>query len=310
MDVPAGASGTDIGNLLKKAGVVKSVDAFVEAQKQNPNGDKIQPGAYSLKKEMSAAEAVKAMLSPSSRNGLTIPEGMRNAAVYQLIDTRLRLTPGTTKSVATEQADKLGLPAWAKGHKDVKDPLEGFLFPSTYSVSRGAKPEDVLKQMVDQAKEQYGKVDLEEEAKKRGLAGPWELVTVASLVQAEGKNHEDYRKMSEVVYNRLKPTNTETNQLLQFDSTFNYLKGQSKINISEREINSNKDPYNTYTRKGLTPGPIGNPGLVALQAAMKPTADGWMYFVATDGKHKTEFAKTNAEFEKLKDKFNEQSGGN
>lgn len=96
--------------------------------------------------------------------------------------------------------------------------------------------------------------------------------------------------------------------MLQFDSTFNYLKGQSNIHISESEINSNKDPYNTYTQRGLPPGPIGNPGVEALKATLNPTSDGWMYFVATDGHSKTEFAKTNADFEKLKEKFNDSSG--
>jgi len=128
-------------------------------------------------------------------------------------------------------------------------------------------------------------------------------------VQAEGKTHDDFRKMAEVVYNRLKPTNTETYQLLQFDSTFNYLKNESNINISESEINSNKDPYNTYTQKGLPPGPIGNPGAEALSAALNPTKEGWIYFVATDGVNKTEFAKTNAEFQKLKQKFDNLSKG-
>jgi len=145
-------------------------------------------------------------------------------------------------------------------------------------------------------------------AKELNLQNPLQVVTVASLVQAEGKTHDDFRKMAEVVYNRLKTTNTETNRLLQFDSTFNYLKGQSNIHISESEINSNKDPYNTYTRKGLPPGPIGNPGDDALKATLNPTSDGWVYFVATDGQSNTEFAKTYAEFQKLKDKFNESSG--
>jgi UPF0755 protein len=114
--------------------------------------------------------------------------------------------------------------------------------------------------------------------------------------------------MAEVVYNRLKTTNDQTNRYLQFDSTFNYLKGQSKIHISESEINSNKDPYNTYTTKGLPPGPIDNPGDEALAAALNPTHDGWIYFVATDGENKTEFAKTYAEFQALKEKFNATSG--
>ncbi|MFD6249301.1 endolytic transglycosylase MltG, partial [Streptomyces roseolus] len=141
-------------------------------------------------------------------------------------------------------------------------------------------------------------------AKAHGLENAWELVTVASLVQAEGKTHDDFRKMAEVIYNRLQPDNTETNRKLQFDSALNYLKGQSEIKISENEANTNQDPYNTYTQVGLPPGPISNPGVEALAAMLDPTKDGWMYFVATDGMSKTEFAKTYAEFEKLKDKFN------
>ncbi|MGW7366239.1 endolytic transglycosylase MltG [Streptomyces sp. NPDC054841] len=308
VEIPLGASGTEIGNALKKAGVVKSVDAFVSAQNKNPKGTSIQPGVYILKKEMSGANAVKAMLDPSSRNAMSIPEGQRNVQIYARIDKRLDLAPGTTKKVALAQAKNLGLPDWAQGHPNLKDPLEGFLFPATYPVAKGSKPEDILAKMVARAKAEYTKAGVETKANQLGLEGPWELITVASLVQAEGKTQDDYRKMAEVVYNRLKPTNTETNQLLQFDSTFNYLKGRSDIKIGEAEINSNKDPYNTYTRKGLTPGPIGNPGLQALQGTLSPTKDGWMYFVATDGKHKTEFAKTIAEFQKLKDKFNEQSG--
>ncbi|WP_432073954.1 endolytic transglycosylase MltG [Streptomyces wuyuanensis] len=310
VEIALGASGTDIGNALKKAGVVKSVDAFVSAQNDHPRGTRIQDGIYTLKKGMSAEEAVKAMLDPNNRNALSIAEGARNAAIYQLIDKRLELDPGTTKAVALKEAKNLGLPVWAQNHKDVKDPLEGFLYPATYPVAPGSKPETILKAMVARANQEYGKVDLEAKAKQLKLNNAWELITVASLVQAEGKNEDDYKKMAEVIYNRLKPTNTETNQLLQFDSAFNYLKGQSKIDISEREINSNQDPYNTYTQKGLPPGPIGNPDLTALNASITPTSDGWLYFVATDGKQKTEYAKTHVEFEKLKAKFNDQRGTN
>ncbi|MET7292596.1 endolytic transglycosylase MltG [Streptomyces griseoloalbus] len=302
--IPAGSGGYAIGQELKKRGVVKSVDAFVAAQSANPQGKTIQDGVYTLQKEMSAASAVELMLSPKSRNNLIIAEGKRNGAVYELIDKRLGVAQGTTAKVAETKWKTLGLPDWAVNHGDVRDPLEGFLYPSSYAVAKGQKPEAVLKQMVARAAEKYAELDFEGKAESLGLEGPWELVTVASLVQAEGKTHDDFRRMSEVVYNRLKTTNTETNQLLQFDSTFNYLKGESNIDISESEINSNKDPYNTYTNKGLPPGPIGNPGEEALQAALNPTDEGWIYFVATDGVNKTEFARTHDEFLKLKDKFN------
>ncbi|MEJ1199801.1 MULTISPECIES: endolytic transglycosylase MltG [unclassified Streptomyces] len=306
--IPKGAGGSTIGQELKRKGVVKSVDAFIAAHQSNPRGKSIQDGAYTLEKEMSAESAVELLLNPKSRSNLIIAEGKRNVDVYKMIDKQLGVDEGTTAGVAKTEWKSLGLPDWAMNHKNVKDPLEGFLYPSSYSAAKGQKPEEVLKQMVARATEQYEKIGLAEKAEGLGLDGPWQLLTVASLVQAEGKTHDDFRRMSEVIYNRLKPTNTETNQELQFDSTFNYLKGQSKIRISESEINSNPDPYNTYTNKGLPPGPIGNPGAEALQAALEPTKDGWMYFVATDGVSKTEFAKTHDEFLKLKDKYNASSG--
>ncbi|MFE6977463.1 endolytic transglycosylase MltG [Streptomyces sp. NPDC057682] len=303
IEIPKGAYGYDIGNILKKAGVVKSVDAFVSAQNENPKGKSIQAGVYLLHEEMSAAEAVKMMVDPKSQNLLVIPEGTRNSAVYAMVDKKLGLKKGTTEGVAKEKKSDLGLPGWAGGHKDLKDPLEGFLYPAAYPVTKETKPEAILKKMVSRANEEYDKLDLSAAAKKHNLDSPWEMLTAASLVQAEGKTHDDFRKMAEVIYNRLKPTNTQTNQYLQFDSSYNYLNKQSKINITLEEIRQNKDPYNTYTHQGLTPGPIGNPGNEALAAALNPTKDGWIYFVATDGEHKTEFAKTYAEFLKLKDKF-------
>ncbi|MFG3128445.1 endolytic transglycosylase MltG [Streptomyces tendae] len=306
--IPKGAGGSTIGQELKRQGVVKSVDAFIAAQQSNPRGKSIQDGVYTLQKEMSADSAIELLLSPKSRSNLIIAEGKRNADVYKLIDKRLEVKDGTTAKVAKSEYKSLGLPDWALNHKDVKDPLEGFLYPSSYSAAKGQKPEDVLKQMVARANEQYEKIGLEQKAEGLGLEGPWELLTTASLVQAEGKTHDDFRKMAEVIYNRLKTDNTETNQKLQFDSTFNYLMRQSKIHISESEINTNPDPYNTYYHRGLPPGPISNPGEEALQAALNPTEDGWIYFVATDGVKKTEFAKTHDEFLKLKDKFDASTG--
>ncbi|MGW4288859.1 endolytic transglycosylase MltG [Streptomyces sp. NPDC004673] len=304
VEIPKGAVGADIGRKLKEAGVVESVDAFVSAQLANPKGKSLQDGVYALQKHMSAASAVELMLSPKSRNNLIIAEGSRNAAVYALIDKRLKLANGTTQKVAAKEYKSLGLPSWALNHPGLKDPLEGFLFPSSYPVGKDQKPKDVLKAMVGRANEKYTALGLDKKASDVGLESPWQLLTAASLVQAEGKTHDDFRKMAEVIYNRLKPDNTETNRLLQFDSTYNYLKGASNIHISEKEINGDRNPYNTYTNKGLPPGPIGNPGDEALNAALSPTQEGWMYFVATDGMNKTEFAKTYAEFEALKDKFN------
>lgn len=307
VEIPKGSYGSDIGNILKKKGVVKSVDAFVSAQSESPKGKSIQAGVYLLHEKMSAAEAVKMMVDPNSQNLLVIPEGSRNTAVYAMVDKKLSLKKGTTKGIATAKRSELGLPDWAVNGKDVKDPLEGFLYPAAYPVTKETKPETILKKMVERSNEEYKKLDLEGTAKKYKLDGPWQVLTVASLVQAEGLTHEDFRKMAEVVYNRLKPDNTVTNRKLEFDSAFNYLNNQSKIKISTKEIRTNPDPYNTYYHEGLPPGPISNPGDEALRATLSPTNNGWMFFISLDGK-KTEFTKTAAEHEKLNDKFKEKHG--
>lgn len=307
VEIPKGAYGYDIGNILKKAGVVKSVDAFVSAQNENPKGKSIQAGVYLLHSQMSAAEAVKMMVDPKSQNLLVIPEGTRNVAIYALLDERLGLDKGTTKKIAKSKSGELGLPGWASKNKDVKDPLEGFLYPAAYPLTTETKPEAILKKMVERSNEEYKKLDLQGTAKKYKLDGPWQVLTVASLVQAEGLTHDDFRKMAEVVYNRLKPDNTVTNRKLEFDSAYNYLTNQSKIKIGSNEIRTNPDPYNTYYHAGLPPGPIGNPGDEALRATLSPTTGGWMFFISLDGK-KTQFTKTAAEHEKLNEKFKEQHG--
>jgi UPF0755 protein len=144
---------------------------------------------------------------------------------------------------------------------------------------------------------------VEKKAGDLGLENPWQLITVASLVQAEGTSHDDFRKMAEVVYNRLDPGNPQTVGMLEFDSTYNYIKNQSKIDLTLEELRKFDNPYNTYYYKGLPPGPISNPGEEALKGALNPTNGGWYYFISLDGKT-SKFTKTNAEHQKLVDQFN------
>ncbi|MFJ6614674.1 endolytic transglycosylase MltG [Streptomyces sp. NPDC091289] len=307
VEIPEGSLGYDIANILRKKGVIKSSDAFVAAQNDNPKGKLLQAGVYLLNKEMSAASAITLMLDPKSQNAFVIPEGTRNVQVYAEIDKRLELKKGTTAKIAKTKAESLGLPDWADDNPDVKDPLEGFLYPAAYPVAKGSKPEDALKRMVARANKEYENIDFKATAKKFNLDGPWQVLTVASLVQAEGLTHDDFRKMAEVVYNRLEPDNTITNRKLEFDSAFNYLKNQSKITIGSKEIRTNPDPYNTYYHTGLPPGPISNPGMDAIKASLNPTGKGWMFFISLDGK-KTDFTKTVEEHEKLNEKWKEQQG--
>ncbi|MFF1480092.1 endolytic transglycosylase MltG [Streptomyces sp. NPDC058301] len=309
VEIPQGAGGYEIGSILAKAGVVKSQGAFVSAQNENPKGKTLQAGVYTLNKGMSAANAVAAMLNPASRSNFIIPEGKRNAWVYEQIDKRLELKPGTTKDVAKAQAKNLGLPDWANDSKEIQDPLEGFLYPASYPVAKGAKPGDVLRKMVSRANQEYAKVDLKGMASKLGLKSPLQLVTVASLVQAEGKYKHDFDKVARVVYNRLKPNNTETYGLLDFDSTVNYAKSTSTLDIGAvKHLRDFKHPYNTYYIHGLPPGPIGNPGESAMHSALNPTPGPWYYFVSVT-ENETLFAVTNEEHEQNRKRYEKEKSG-
>lgn len=305
VEIPEGALGNEIASILKKAGVVKSSDAFISAQNGNPKGKSIQAGVYLLKKEMSADNALEMMLDPASQNAMIIPEGTSTMGVYDAIDKRLKLKSGTTAGVAKTKAESLGLPEWADDDPEIKDPLEGFLFPAAYAVPEGSKPEDALKKMVTRAKNEYAKLDLEENAEKLNLDSPLDLITVASLVQKEGKYKHDFDKVARVVYNRLKPDNLETVGRLEFDSTINYIRAESTLDVGAvDDLRKIDDPYNTYSVKGLPLGPISNPGADALHSAISPASGPWYYFVSVT-EDKTLFAVTNEEHERNRRQYEE-----
>lgn len=304
--VEKGDFGSDIGRKLKAAGVVKSVDAFTAAQALNPDSS-VQAGVYLLKKEMSAESALAMMLNPKSQNSFTVIEGERNNSVYVKIDKELGLKKGTTEDVAEKKWASLGLPEWANDNDEIKDPLEGFLYPSTYPIAKGMKPEAVLKEMVGLANAKYKEFGLKDKADGLKLESPLQVLTVASLVQAEGNNQKDYKKIARVVYNRLEP-NLETAGLLDFDSTVNYLRGESKLATgSVDSLRQIDDPYNTYKIKGLPPGPIGNPGDEAIEGALDPTKGDWFYFVSL--KDKTLFAVTNEEHNRNREQYLKEQNG-
>jgi len=288
--IPDGASIADMGTALQKAGVTKSAGAFVEAAEGDKKSSTIQPGTYSLRKKMSGAAALKLMLDPASQNGLIISEGLRAKNIYQLIDEKLGKAEGTTEEAA-EKAD-LGLPRYAKNNP------EGFLFPSRYSVGEESDPVDVLREMVKRAKAEHAKVDLATEAKKAGKS-PEEILVIASLIQAEAQQDDEFGRVSRVIFNRL-----DKNILLQFDSTINYAKNRSSLDTSVEDTKF-KSPYNTYLNRGLPPGPIDNPGHQAIEAALKPTKGNWIYFV-TVKPGDTRFTASKAEHDRNVQDFNKE----
>ncbi|MGP3969110.1 endolytic transglycosylase MltG [Streptomyces sp. 6N223] len=290
VEIPQGATASDIGNLLKEAGVVKSHDAFVDAASADDDAARsIQPGVYSLRLQMSAESALAMLTDPAALNVLTLPEGWRATRIYAAIDEKLGEPEGTTQQVA-ENAD-LGLPDWAG------DDIEGFLFPARYDVGVDTTPEDLLTAMVDRAEQEFTDIDLEAQAQEIGRT-PREILTIASLIQAEAQEPQDFGRVSRVIYNRL-----EQDMKLEFDSTLNYAMGRSTLDVSIEDTQFDS-PYNTYVEFGLPPGPIDNPGHQAIEAALNPTEGNWLYFV-TVSEGDTRFTDSYDEHQQNVEEFNQ-----
>jgi UPF0755 protein len=284
--IPPGAAGVEIATLLQRNGVVKTTKAYLAAAADNPATANIQPGTYALKQHMSAQAVVQTLINPASRllKKLTIPEGSRLKDILEKIVSGTGMKRADVQAAAKDTST-LGVPAQARGN------LEGYLFPSTYEVEPDTTAEDLLRQMVDNTVGQVEQLGVQAKDVHR-------VLTLASLVQAEGRHPEDMGKIARVLANRM-----AKKQPLQLDTTVHYALGKFTVATTEAQTRV-PSPYNTYLHTGLPPGPIGSPGVVAIKAALKPTPGPWMYFVATNpSTGKTEFAINEQEFQQLKAKY-------
>ncbi len=156
--------------------------------------------------------------------------------------------------------------------------IEGYLFPQTYKLSKGARPGDIIRLMVGKLRESYT-----DEIKSRMQQIGWsenDILTLASIIEKEARTDEERPIISAVYHNRLK-----MDMPLQADPTAIYGVKSSKTKIISSDL-KNKTPYNTYVIKGLPPGPIASPGLKSIMAALFPAKVPYIYFVARgDGTH-------------------------
>ncbi|MGC4112657.1 MAG: endolytic transglycosylase MltG [Nocardioides sp.] len=292
-EVKEGDSTATIGRNLKTAGVVASVDAFISASN---NKNTIQVGYYDLKKKMSAADAFKILNNPKNivKDTVTIPEGLRAVDIVAILAAKTKYSAADFDD-ALKQTAAIGLPSYANGNP------EGYLFPSTYGFGPTEKPVDMIKDMVDRWKQAATDDGLVSGAQKVGKT-PAEVMTIASLIQAEGRG-SDMPKISRVIYNRLDGPGDKggTNGLLQIDATVNYAlhrKGVVAVTTEDTHVDS---PYNTYANPGLPPGPIDSPGDDAIKAALNPVAGPWYYYLTVNLRTgETKFVETYSEFLGLK----------
>lgn len=281
--VNAGDSGAAIGQTLEAAGVVASQQAFVAAYNVNSAAAGIQPGTYTLFKEMKASDAVSALLDVTKRSDyiVEIPNGFRAEQVVARI-AKLTAVPEADVLAAMADTAATGLPAEANGS------YEGWLAPSQYQFPLGTPPVEMITEMVAKTVVTMDELGVAPGAERQVL------LTKASLVEREAARAEDRPLVASVIENRL-----AIDMKLQFDSTVHYAFGGSEDATTTKEQRADPNLHNTYYHKGLPVGPIASPGLESLQAALNPADTDYIFFVTINlDTGETRFAETKPEHDK------------
>lgn len=273
IEVPKGATMTQIGQTLQDADVVKSAEEFKKYSRTRPEeAARIQAGTYNMRTAVSSQAAFERLIDPANivRNMVQLREGQRLSEQVALLAEVTGLPQTDFETLVADPAP-LELPEWSGGK------LEGFLFPDTYEVGQTPTALAVMKPAVDQFKRVAADVDFVNAAAASPAGDPYKALTMASLVEREAVSNEDRAKVARVFYNRL-----AQGMPLQSDATVAYannITGRVFTTDAERAIDS---PYNTYKNAGWIPGPITSPARAALDAAVHPAEGPWLYFVVVN----------------------------
>jgi UPF0755 protein len=285
--IPRGASAARIGRILAEQGVIRSPLGFRMQVRITGRASKLKPGAYQLNSDMTPLKIIAIISSgETTARWVTIPEGF----TVRQIAKRL-----ASQGLADEDRFlDLALNGGSGFRTSFRHPggsLEGYLFPDTYLVPPGGSEENIVAEMLGGFDKKVA----------RGLAsdiagsdlGLQQIVTLASLIEREARIPKDRSFVAAVLRNRLRK-----GMRLQCDATVLYSLGEHKDRVLYRDLEVDS-PYNTYRRAGLPPGPIANPGLDCIEAALHPANVGYLYYVARpDGSHI--FSRTFAEHQRAK----------
>lgn len=293
MTIPEGLSGRQTGELLVEHGLLEHELFFRLATRLDGSGRPIKHGFYELPKGLSASELLRMLQDGTSwmydpeavPEGLriTVPEGLTLKQMAQRFDDPEAFLEAASDP---ELIRRLGIGA---------ETLEGFLMPNTYFFAKPPTERQVVVRMLDQFKREYeGLVREFPHAAARDIL---EVVTIASLIERESRVEHERPLVAAVIYNRLRK-----NMTLDLDSTLQYAldKHGERVLYADKEVDS---PYNTYRRSGLPPGPIANPGVACLRAAINPADADYLFFVSNaDGSTHT-FSRTMAEHLRAVERF-------
>ncbi|MGI9225968.1 MAG: endolytic transglycosylase MltG [Candidatus Nanopelagicaceae bacterium] len=272
--ISQGSSGSTIAQLLFTSGVIQSSQSFFKLAVIDDRASRIAPGIHLLNKEISAKQALLQLLDPKRiPNLVRVFEGAWNSEIYDLLEKS-----GFKRKEILKASEQVRLPSKYSS-------LEGLLFPAQYSFPEGSTAVNALQAMVDNFEVKTSEIALTNDSKLSAQ----QLIIVASIIQAEGDT-KDFAKISRVIRNRL-----SIGMPLQMDSTIHYVKKVRGSVFLSTQSTLLKSPYNTYRKYGLPPGPIGNPGLDALRAAVNPADGEWLYFI-TVSPGDTRFTSTISEF--------------
>jgi UPF0755 protein len=259
VEIPQGATGSQIASVLYDAGVVKSSQAYFRVAVGDPRSQKVAPGSHRLTLKISAAQALDQLLDPDRiPNLIRVAEGAWKSEVQKAF-----VDYGFTKSEVKSAFSQLKLP---EGFSN----SEGLIFPAQYSFPEGTSVQAAAQAMVDRFSDDPNGRKLLQGNKEFSAQ---KLLTIASIVQAESTD-QDFSKVARVIYNRLK-----IGMPLQMDSTVHFImqaRGDIFLSTKSTMLNS---PYNTYRKFGLPPGPISSPGSQAIKATLEPLEGNWLYFI-------------------------------
>lgn len=275
--IPKGSTASTVGEILERAGLIRSAGAFALYLRFSGRDKKLKPGFYRL--EGRGLRAVALALTDGSRPltvSITFPEGWRAVEMAERLAENHLDGPAFLELV---QNPPTGLrPPEAKGPT-----LEGFLFPATYTFALDTRPEEIVQAMTRRMAQEFTPERLKK-LQSLGLSVQ-DWVTLASIVQAEAANAQEKPLIAGVFLNRL-----EIGMPLQADPTVAYGLGK-RLNALDRGAGdfATDTPYNTYTRRGLPPTAIGNPGLDALEAVLNPRRTDergrkYLYFLHAQGR--------------------------
>jgi len=288
IEIPSGATSQRVASVLEANHVVGNARLFHAYVRIRRADRGLKAGTYAMRTGSSMKDALRQLSRGEVETvPVTIPEGL---AFWQLAPILAGVTGDDEGSIAAalrnpELSERFGVPG---------PTIEGYLFPDTYRFARGVPLDAVIQAMVDRYREMW--TDERRSALEASGMTETEVVTLASIIQTEARQVSEMPRISGVYHNRIRD-----GWLLQADPTVIYALGGYRERLLYAAIDSVADnPYNTYTQRGLPPGPIASPGEQAIEAALQPEQHDYWYFVARpDGYHV--FTQTLAEHNRAKE---------